>query len=87
MSRSRRKPFEWITKRWPKKRERSFRKKMKQACYDAEINFDPDADFDELHQSHKRSGEDCGTRLGFDVPPSEADSTYWHEHYEEMKRK
>jgi hypothetical protein len=62
---------------------------MKQACRDVEIeiDFDPDADFDELHQSHKRSGEEYGTRCGFDVPPSEADSIGWHESFEKMKRK
>jgi hypothetical protein len=67
--------------------ERSFRKKMKQACRDAEINFDPDADFDKLHQSHKHSGEEHGTVVGWETPPDDGDDTGEHERYRKAMRK
>jgi hypothetical protein len=87
MSRSRKKAWVTLTKKWSRFKERAFRHRVKQACRDAEIDFDPDADFDELHQTHKHSGEEYGTKCGFNVPPSEADSTSWHEEYERLRRK
>jgi hypothetical protein len=87
MSRSRKKPWDTLTPRWPKHKERGFRRQIKDACREAAMDFDPDADFDELHQSHKHSGEEPGTRCGFPTPPDESEETWMHEEYERQKRK
>ena len=86
MSRSRKKPFVTISKVWDKFKERSFRCRIKRACRDAEIDFDPDSDFLELGLGNKKLGS-WGTALGFDVAPDEADSTWVHEEFNRLKRK
>jgi hypothetical protein len=87
VSRSKKKPWDTLTKRWPKHKEHGFRQKMKHACREAAMNFDPDADFEELHQSHKHSGEEYGTKMGFEVPPDESDETWLHDEYKRQQRK
>jgi hypothetical protein len=89
MSRSRKKPFEWISKSWTKKKERSFRHKGKRLCHEAEIDFDPDRDFGELHDRKMPHGS-WGTRCGFEVPPDpdNPDNTAGDfEEYARMQRK
>lgn len=87
MSRSRKKPWATISKKWTKFKERAFRHKIKRACHEVEIDFDPDRDFDELHQSHKHNSDEYGTKCGFEVPPDESDDTWVHKEYEKLKRK
>ncbi len=82
MSRSFKKPFEWISKRWTKFNERAFRRKTKMQCYDVEIDFDPDKDWLDAQVI----GE-FGTRCGWSVPPGDGDDTWMHESYVEMQRK
>ena len=86
MSRSRKQPWATLTKAWTKAKEKKFRKKVKQACHEVEIDFDPDADFDELNLTNKGLG-DYGTRNGWHMPPHESDDTWDHEEFEKLKRK
>ena len=86
MSRSRKKPFVWISKPWTKYKERAFRHRAKQVLHEIEIDFDPDADFLELTDNHKKMGS-WGTKYGWDMPPDESDDTRWHENYIELQRK
>jgi hypothetical protein len=86
VSRSWKKPFVTISKAWDKFKQRAFRHRIKRACRDAEINFDPDKDYDELHLTNKKLGE-YGTRMGFNVPPAEGDTTWWHDEYKKLSRK
>ncbi len=87
MSRSRKRPWDTLTKRWTKYKERSFRHRIKHACREAEFDFDPDADFEELHQSHKHTAQEPGTKCGFETPPNESDDTWLHEEFKRQKRK
>lgn len=86
MSRSRKKPWNTISKAWTKFKEKAYRRRIKKACYDVKINFDPDADFDELTLSNKKLGS-WGTKMGWAVPPDENDDTDWHERYKKCQRK
>lgn len=86
MSRSWKKPIVWLSSRITKYAKRAFRHQIKQNCHEAEINFDPDADFEELRRNRKLF-EDWGTRCGFEVPPDDADETWYHESYNKLKRK
>lgn len=89
MSRSRKRPWTTISKKWTKFKERAFRHRIKHACREAESEFDydPDRDFDALHQGHKHSSEEYGTKCGFSVQPHPSDSTWQHEEYERLRRK
>jgi hypothetical protein len=87
MSRSRKKPFIVLSKPWDKHKERGFRHRVKKACAEAAIDFDPDKDFEEMSLNHKKVEHDYGTKLGFDVPPDESDDTWVHKEYERLKRK
>jgi hypothetical protein len=86
MSRSYKKPFEWISKRSYPEDRRAHRHNIKQRCHEAEIDFDPDKDFEELYESQKAQG-DWGTRCGFEMPPDDADDTWMHEEYIRIQRK
>lgn len=86
MSRSRKKPFATISKAWGKFKERAFRHRVKRACREVEIDFDPDKDYDELHLDNKKLG-DYGTRIGFETPPTDGDDTWWHDEYNKLQRK
>lgn len=86
MSRSYKNPWVWISKRSTHLDRRAFRHDVKQACHEIEIDFDPDVDFDEYHKNIKEFG-DWGTKFGFDIPPTDADSTWMHESYEDLCRK
>lgn len=77
MSRSRKKPWEWITKPWDKYKESRLRGRVKRACRRAEIeqDFDPDRDWEELQATNKKVGE-YGTRCGYEVPPDPDSSNF-----------
>ena len=80
MSLSRKKhAFTCISKRWDKPQEHSFRRKVKQACHDIEIDFDPDQDWEQANIDPKTLA-DWGTKLGFSVPPDPEDPhRKWYE--------
>lgn len=86
MSRSRKKPWAWCSKPWYKYQEHALRRRVKQACHEIEIDFDPDKDWEDLYLTN-RSGADWGTKCGWELPPDEGDSTWMHENYEQMGRK
>ena len=86
MTSSYKKPFVTISKRWDEHCERRFRRRIKAACHEAEIDFDPDADYAECYLRDKKLA-DWGTRMGFRVPPDESDDTWMHEEYEKAQRK
>ena len=86
MSRSYKKPFVWCSKCSTPESKRAYRHATKQDCHEMEIDFDPDRDFDEFHRNSKEF-DDWGTKMGFNLPPSDADDTWWHESYVEMRRK
>ena len=62
------------------------RRKVREACHEAEIDFDVDKDWEELYLSN-RSGADYGTKCGWRLPPDEADDTWMHKSYEKECRK
>ena len=82
MSRSFKKPFVWISKRWTKYNERAFRRKNKMSCHEVEIEFDPDKDWEDAQVQG-----DYGTRCGWVCKPAESGDTWMHEDYIKMKRK
>lgn len=86
MSRSRKYPMTTLSKKWDNDKERSYRRRIKQAVREVEqqIPFDPDADFED---SLKKEGSEYGTKFGWNVPPDESDDTRWHEDYDKAKRK
>lgn len=86
MSRSRKKAWVTISKVWNKFKEHSFRHKIRRACREAEMNFDPDADFLELTTNNKKEGS-WGTKCGWSLPPKENDPTWYHEEYKRLQRK
>lgn len=86
MSRSYKKPHVQISKAWSRFKERAFRCRIKRACREAEIDFNPDSDFEELTLSNKKLGS-WGTWIGWHVPPGDGDDTWYHESYIEMQRK
>ncbi len=86
MTRSRKKPHVQISKAWDRFKEHAFRGRTKRACREAEIDFDPDSDFEELTLSNKKLGS-WGTRICWHVPPGDGDDIWYHESYKEMKRK
>jgi len=86
MSRSVKKAFATISKVWNKSKEHAFRHRIKRALHEVEIDFNPDDDFEELTMKHKKLRE-WGTKLGFDIPPDENDSTRIHEEYDNLRRK
>ena len=86
MSRSRKQPWVTISKAWDRWKERGLRHKVKQRLREVEIDFDPDEDFIELGENHKKLGE-WGTRCGFKMPPKDSDPIWWHEEYERLRRK
>jgi len=85
MSDSKKKPYQTISKRWTRQQEKAYRKRIKNTLADVEkeIPFDPDADFEADQQMR---GE-YGTRMGWDVPPGENDTTWMHVEYEKAQRK
>ena len=88
MSRSRRKrAMVVLTKKWDKFKERAFRRRVKAALHDVEIDFDPDRDWEEANIGHKKAGAEYGTAFGFSVPLNPDDSVWDHDWYEEMLRK
>jgi hypothetical protein len=66
--------------------QRAFRHRIKQALHEVEIDFDPDRDWEEANLSHKKNGEEYGTKFGFHVPPHPDDSIWDLDWYEEMIR-
>jgi hypothetical protein len=86
MSRSYKKPFITISKAWDRFKERRYRHRVRRAANEASIDFDPDRDFEELSLDNKKMGS-FGTRMGWDVPPDEGDSTWMHQTYRESQRK
>ena len=82
MSRSYRKPFVILSKRWDKDAEHSYRHRVKQQLREMEI--DPDADWEEVNLSQKGLAE-WGTRFGFPVDLDPEDT--WYDSQERMKRK
>lgn len=84
MSRSRKKPWCWLSKPWDKFKESALRRKVKNAC--REFKVDPDKDWEDLYLTN-RTDADWGTGLGFDRMPGDGDATWWHEEYEKLKRK
>ena len=88
MSRSRKKhAYVWITKKWQKWNESAFRRRIKRALHEVEIDFDPDRDWEEANIAHKKAGGEMGTKCGFSVKPDPDDSLWEHGWYEEMLRK
>ena len=83
MSRSRKKPWVWISKAWDKHKESSYRRRTRDQLREVEI--DPDKDYEE-YWSNKKLG-DWGTRCGFAEPPGPDDSQWLKDEYERMKRK
>jgi len=82
MSRSYKKPFVWISKKWTRFQQRAFRRKTKMLCHDVEIDFDPDKDWEEA-----QIPGDYGTRCGWLVKPDDGDDTWMHDDYIKMQRK
>ena len=86
MSRSRKKPYEWISKRFPRWAKKAWRHCIKQKCHEIEIDFDPDRDYDDFHIKEAQFG-DWGTKCGWDLPPGDCDDTWVWDNYEKMIRK
>lgn len=80
MSRSNKKPYVTVSKKWDKNKEHAYRHKIKRTLQ----GFDPDADWEELNLSMKEF-ESWGTKCGFNVKPDEDDTSY--DCYIKTKRK
>jgi len=63
VTRSRKKPYVWISKRSDKHTRRAVRRAAKLQCHEAEIDFDPDRDYD-IHVNEREFGE-WGTWFGY----------------------
>lgn len=81
MSCSRKKAWEWISKRWDKFAEKAYRHRTKQ-----QLRFDPDADWEEANLTTTPPTE-WGTKCGFNVPPDEDKSPDRHQEYRKLRRK
>ena len=85
MSRSKKKfAIVTCTKKWDKDKEHAFRRKTKQALRHVEIDFDPDADWEDANVNPDEF-RDWGTRFGWKVDPGPDDK--WHDAYLEGLRK
>lgn len=84
MSRSRKKPFVWISKAWDKYKQKSLRQKLKKE--EIELRIDPDKDWEEANTLYKKGG-DWGTRCGFEVKPGPEDSQWQHDEYRRLSGK
>ncbi|KKN79149.1 hypothetical protein LCGC14_0343370 [marine sediment metagenome] len=71
--------FFTISKPWYRSNEKALRRKVKQACHEVEIDFDPDQDWIDLQATHKE-GADWGTKYGYPVKPNPDDSV-WGDDY------
>lgn len=87
MSRSYKKPWVWISKRWDRFKESAFRRRMKGELrkIEIEIPFDPDADF-EASMDYTKMGS-WGTKCGWYISPETSDDTWMKESYTKLKRK
>lgn len=69
MSRSYKKPWIWVSKRFDKLKKRCWRSRNKQILHEISIDFDPDKDY--IMFKEKEFG-DWGTKCGWDVPPDDS---------------
>ncbi len=79
LSRSRKKPFVWISKKWDSFKERAFRHRVKQSLQ----GYDPDRDWEEL-QVDPKGESSWGTKCGYETPPNDEDDM---QDYLKMQRK
>lgn len=75
-----------ISEKWASFKEKAFRRRVKQALHNIEVDFDPDADWEEANLTNKGMAE-YGTKFGFPCPPNPDDDPWWKDMFKKLKRK